>query len=180
MMIKANALTLPLPKIRVVLEVLFASLVIAFFAQVRIPYGPIPHTLQTFAVVLLALIMGPKKSMAACLCYLAEASIGLPVTAGLISNPLWFTGATGGFLIGFPVCAYIIGVVETMWKRKTLVTSFISTLVGQVVLFALGVSWLALFIGVEGAITYGLLPFILTSLIKNAAAVGLYHGAIRR
>lgn len=179
-MIKANALSIPLPKTRDVLEVLFASLVIAFFAQVRIPYGPIPHTLQTFAVCLIALIMTPRKSMAACLCYLAEATAGLPVTAGLTINPLWFTGMTAGFLFGFPVCAYVIGVVESMWSRKTFITSFVSTMVGQVALHTLGVLWLAYFIGIEGAITFGLLPFILTAIIKNAAAVGVYYGLFRR
>lgn len=179
-MIKANTLTLPVPTIRDMLEVLFASLVIAFFAQVRIPYGPIPHTLQTFAVVLIALIMGPKKSMAACLCYLAEATVGLPVTAGLVSKPLWFMGTTGGFLIGFPVCAYTIGMMETMWSKKTFITSFISSLVGQIVLHTIGVAWLSFFIGLEAAITFGLLPFILTALVKNAAAVGVYHGVFRK
>lgn len=179
-MIKAAVQSISLPKTRDIVEVLAASLVIAFFAQVRIPYGPIPHTLQTFAVFLIALMMSPKKSMAACLCYLAEATIGLPVTAGLVSNPLWFTGMTGGFLFGFPVAAYVTSSAEAMWKRKTFLTSFMSVTLGNIVLFALGVSWLAMFIGLEAAVTFGLMPFILTSILKNAAAAGIYHGIFKR
>jgi biotin transport system substrate-specific component len=179
-MIKAAVQAIPVPKTRDIIEVLLASLFIAFFAQVRIPYGPIPHTLQTFAVFLIALMMGPKKSMAACLCYLGEATLGLPVTAGLVSKPLWFTGMTGGFLFGFPVAAYVTSSMELMWKKRTFFTSFVSVTAGNIVLFALGVSWLAMFVGVQSAITFGLMPFILTSVIKNAAAAGVYHGIFKK
>lgn len=178
-MIKAAALSMPLPKIRDIIEVLLASLAIAFFAQVSIPYGPVPHTLQTFAIALLGLLMSPKKAAAACLCYLGEASLGLPVLAGFVSNPLWFTGMTTGFLIGFPASAYIISSVERMWKRKTFITSFISVMAGQTVLYVLGVTWLAVFIGFEAAIMFGLMPFILTELVKTAAAAGIYNGICR-
>lgn len=179
-MIKTLSLSLSRPNTRDIVEVLLASLVIVFFAQVRIPYGPIPHTLQTFAIFVLALMMSPKKAMAACLCYLGYATVGLPIISGLVSKPLWFLGTTGGFLFGFPVAAYVISTVNKMWSRRNFLTSFISIFVGQVVLFSMGVSWLALFIGLDAAITFGLVPFILTEAIKNLAAAGLVSAYEKR
>ncbi len=179
-MSKTIAIPLTKPKARDAIEVLFASLVIVFFAQVKIPYGPIPHTLQTFAVFLVALMMTPRKAAAACLCYLGYATLGLPVISGLVSNPMWLTGTTAGYLVGFPVAAYAIATVERMWGVRSYLTSFISILIGQVVLYTIGVTWLSFLIGTEGAVAFGLMPFLVPAFVKNMAAAGFYHLALRK
>jgi len=78
------------------------SVLIALSAQftVRLPFSPVPITGQTFAVLLLAALLGPARGVLCVLTYLAEGLLGLPVFAGAGSGPAWLLGATGGYLVG--------------------------------------------------------------------------------
>lgn len=151
---------------------LFAA-VIAVMAQISIPMPlGVPMTMQTFAITLAAVVLGSKLSAIATLVYLALGAVGVPVLANFSGGFDKFVGPTGGFLISFPLMAYIIGLgVE---HRDAFVTAVI---VGTVVNYVVGV---AMFVVVAHStvavgITACVLPFIPTAIIKAvlACAIGL-------
>jgi len=79
------------------------SILLAFLSQfsIPLPFTPVPVTLQTLGVFLLAGLLGPTKGFWSVLFYLVEGSIGLPVFAGGLAKPLWFISSTAGFLFAF-------------------------------------------------------------------------------
>ena len=88
---------------------LFAA-VIAVMAQISIPMPlGVPMTMQTFAITLAAVVLGSKLSAIATLVYLLLGAVGVPVLANFSGGIDKFVGPTGGFLISFPIMAYIIG-----------------------------------------------------------------------
>ena len=151
---------------------LFAA-VIAVMAQISIPMPlGVPMTMQTFAITLAAVVLGSKLSAIASLVYLALGAVGVPVLANFDK----FVGPTGGFLISFPLMAYIIGLgVE---HRDAFKGAFVTAvIVGTVVNYVVGV---AMFVVVAHStiavgITACVLPFIPTAIIKAvlACAIGL-------
>ena len=152
---------------------LFAA-VIAVMAQISIPMPlGVPMTMQTFAITLAAVVLGSKLSS---LVYLALGAVGVPVLANFSGGFDKFVGPTGGFLISFPLMAYIIGLgVE---HRNAFKGAFVTAVVvGTLVNYVVGV---ALFVvGAHSTIAVGIsacvLPFIPTAIIKAvlACAIGL-------
>ena len=136
---------------------LFAA-VIAVMAQISIPMPlGVPMTMQTFAITLAAVVLGSKLSAIASLVYLALGAVGVPVLANFSGGFDKFVGPTGGFLISFPLMAYIIGLgVEhrDAFKGAFVVVAHSTIAVG---------------------ITACVLPFIPTAIIKAvlACAIGL-------
>ena len=85
------------------------SLLIAISAQITVPMFPIPMTMQTFAVLTIAVVMGGRLGALSLLMYIAEGAMGLPVFAGGKGGLPVLMGPTGGYLIGFVISAYIVG-----------------------------------------------------------------------
>ena len=151
--------------------------VIAVMAQISIPMPlGVPMTMQTFAITLAAVVLGSKLSAIASLVYLALGAVGVPVLANFSGGFDKFVGPTGGFLISFPLMAYIIGLgVE---HRNAFKGAFVTAvIVGTVVNYVVGV---AMFVVVAHStivvgITACVLPFIPTAIIKAvlACAIGL-------
>ena len=108
----------------------------------------------------------------ALLLYLAEGAAGLPVFAGSASGIVYMLGPTGGYLVGFVVAAGVVGwLAERGWDRR-LVWTMLAMALGNVVIYALGVIWLAVFLGdLQDALIQGMLIFIPGDLIKIAVAV---------
>src|SRR5512133_2679495 len=145
--------------------VVSGSLLVALSAQVAIPlpFSPVPITGQTLA----ALLIG------ALLVYLAEGAIGLPVFAGGGVGLARLAGPTGGFLVGLVVAAYLVGALaERGWVRRP-ATTILAMLLGNVVIYAFGLAWLARFLGAGQVLAAGLLPFIPGDLLKLALAAAL-------
>ena len=150
---------------------LFAA-VIAVMAQISIPMPlGVPMTMQTFAITLAAVVLGAKLSALASLIYLILGAVGIPVLANFSGGFDKFVGPTGGFLISFPLMAFIIG-----WgveHRKDFKGAYVLALiVGTVVNYVVGV---ALFCAVtKGTVATGItacvLPFIPTAIIKAILA----------
>ena len=155
---------------------LFAA-VIAVMAQISIPMPMgVPMTMQTFAITLAAVVLGSKLSTISSLIYIIMGAVGLPVLANFSGGFDKFVGPTGGFLISFPLMAFIIG-----WgadHRKDFKGAYVIALVvGTVVNYVVGV---AMFVVVAHStiavgITACVLPFIPTAIIKAvlACAIGL-------
>jgi biotin transport system substrate-specific component len=158
-----------------VLLVLAGSALIALSAQVAVPlpFSPVPVTGQTFAVLLVGAALGRTRGSAAVLAYLAEGAAGLPVFAGGLAGPAVLLGPTGGYLFGFLPAAWICGALaERGWDRHLLGTLAAMT-AGDLAIFAVGVPWLARYVGAENAVAFGFAPFLVGNLAKIVLAAGV-------
>ncbi|NWG07816.1 MAG: biotin transporter BioY [Chloroflexi bacterium] len=149
------------------------SLLVAALAQVEIllPFTPVPITGQTFGVLLIGAALGSKRGAASLMLYLAEGAFGLPFFAGGVSGFGILTGATAGYLVGFIVAAYVIGLLAERGLERSVRTSMLPFLVGTVIIYAFGVAWLSVVLGGIGkAIAAGVLPFLIGDAVKLLAA----------
>ncbi|MBE9179600.1 biotin transporter BioY [Oculatella sp. LEGE 06141] len=156
------------------LLILGGSLLIGLSAQVAIPlpFSPVPITGQTFAVLLAGALLGSRRGSLCVLTYLAEGLAGLPVFVGT-GGIGHFLGPTGGYLIGFVVAAYAVGQLAERGWDKRFITSLLAMLLGNVVIYTVGLLWLSRFVGAERVLTLGLYPFVIGDLLKIALATGL-------
>ncbi len=152
-------------KVTTWMQVVVGSMLLALCAQISIPIQPVPMTLQTLALYLLATSLGGKKAAMAALLYLAEATVGLPVLAGGNINPLWMFGSSVGYLLSFPAAAYVIGSISQRHTPSSIRTA-LAIMSGQVIIYGLGALFLAQFIGTQLALTLGVLPFLAWDALK--------------
>jgi len=159
--------------LRDVTLIVLGALFVAALAQVEIPlpFTPVPITGQTFGVLLVGAALGSKRGAAALGFYLSLGMFGLPFFAGGAHGFSIVIGATGGYLIGFILAAYVIGrLAERGWERSVR-TSLVPFLVGTVIIYVCGVAWLAVLLGsFSKAIAAGLLPFLIGDVVKLIAA----------
>ena len=150
--------------------------VIAIMAQISIPMPlGVPMTMQTFAITLAAIILGAKLSTISSLIYILLGAIGLPVLAGFSGGISKFVGPTGGFLISFPIMAFIIGYAVD--HRTAFKGAFVVGLIaGTVVNYIVGIAMFCILTQSSVAVgfTACVLPFIPTAIIKAilAALIG--------
>jgi len=145
-------------------------------AEIRLPFTPVPVTLQPLAVFLVGAALGSRRGALAMLAYLAEGALGLPFFAGGAAGPQHLMGPTGGYLAGFVAAAAVIGwFAERGWDR-TPVRAFAAMLLGSVALFGCGLAQLSFFVGPQLAVQQGLVPFIAGDLLKMALAAALLPG----
>lgn len=157
--------------LRDLLLIVAGSLLVAAFAQIEIPLQPVPITGQTFAVLLVGAALGSKRGAASLGLYLAEGALGLPFFSGGAAGLTHITGATGGYLVGFVVAAFVIGLLAERGLEKSVRTSLIPFFVGTLIIYVCGVTWLAVVLGsFSDALALGLLPFLVGDAIKLVAA----------
>jgi biotin transport system substrate-specific component len=143
--------------------IVLGALFVAIFAQVKIPlpFTPVPLTGQTFAVLLVAAALGSKRGAASMAFYIALGAFGLPFFAGGASGVTYLSGATLGYLIGFVITAYVVGLLAERGLERSVRTSVIPFLVGTIIIYACGVAWLTIVLGsFSKAIALGLTPFL--------------------
>ena len=157
--------------------VVAASLFVALCARATVPllFTPVPLTLQNFGVLTVGLLLGSRRGFAALTLYLIEGAFGLPVFSPAIlgSGIAHLVGPTGGFLMAYPLVAFIAGYIYEHSSRR-FGWAALSAVAAEVVLFAGGLSWLAVLThSVSLAIRYGLYWFVFAEVIKvlMAAAV---------
>lgn len=150
--------------------ILAGSLLIALTAQIEIPMWPVPITGQTFGVLLVGALLGSRRGALGVLTYLAYGFIGLPVFAGGAAGIARLFGPTGGYLLGFVATAFVVGwLSERGWDRRTLTTAA-AMVVGNLVIYTFGVTWLSTFVGWETAVNVGLVRFLVGDAVKIALA----------
>ena len=144
------------------------SLLVAISAQISIPlwFTPVPITGSTLGVLLVGAALGSRRGALAVLLYLIEGVLGLPFFAGGGAGWPVLTGPTGGYLLGFVVAAYVVGLMaERGWDRRFW-TAAMAMLVGELVIYLFGVPWLAYFVGAGDALPKGMFPFIPGDIVK--------------
>lgn len=170
------------------LDVAFAGVSIALMAvsaYITVPLGPVPFTLQTAVVVLVALTSSPGRAAAIMGGYLALGIVGVPVFSGGGSGMGVLVGPTGGFLVGF-----LVGAPFASWvsSRLRLRSRAWGDAAGAVIVLAavylMGSAWLAHVLGVSYAqgVAVGVLPFVLPDVAKALlaiAAAAAVRGAVR-
>lgn len=150
-------------------------------AQISFKIGdnPVPFTLQTLSVLLVGAALGSVRGMLSMALYIV-AGIALPVYSNGAHGIGELLGATGGYLFGFVVAAYLVGLLAEAKFSSHVVKMFVSSLVGTAAIYALGVSVLSLTV-FKGdfalGIKYGLLPFLAWDAVKAAVAAGLVPAA---
>ncbi len=148
------------------------ALFLAASAQIAIPVpgSPVPVTGQTLGVLLIGASYGSGIGLATFAVYLLAGIAGAPVFAGASFGIEKVTGATGGYLIGMLVATYILGLLAKRRLDQRFLTSLPSMLLGNVIIFSFGITWLHHFTGKDWTwtINAGLTPFIFGEILKIA------------
>jgi len=154
--------------------VICGSLILCLSAQVKVylPISPVPITGQTFAVLMLAALLGSRLGVLAIIAYLMEGVAGLPVFVGGIGLSA-LIGPTGGYLMGFVAVAYVVGKLAEMGWDRRVSTTILAMLAGEFVLYTFGVCWLAVMTNIRTALVIGLYPFIVGDILKTALAAAV-------
>jgi len=161
--------------------VIAASFFVALCARVTVPlpFTPVPLTLQNFGVLAVGLLLGSRRGFAALSLYLVEGAFGLPVFSPAIlgTGIAHLLGPTGGFLMVYPLVAFVAGRIyerRSEHSSRRFAWAALASVAAELVLFAGGLSWLAVLThSVSLALRYGLYWFVFAEVIKvlMAAAV---------
>ena len=158
--------------------IIVGSLLIGLCAQVkiRLPFSPVPVTLQTFAVLIIGALLGSRRGGLCVLAYITEGAAGLPVFAAGAGLTV-LSGPTGGYLVGFIAAACITGLLaEKGWDRQV-ATTVLAMLLGNASIYVFGLLWLSCLLGAKMVLTAGLYPFIIGDCLKiSLAAIILPSG----
>jgi biotin transport system substrate-specific component len=186
-----SALTAPrvladaLPRVRArdAALVLAGALLTALCAQIAIylPGDPVPMTGQTFAVLLTGAALGANRGASAQGLYVGLGLVGLPVYADGESGPNVVFGATGGYLVGFIIAAWLVGRLASAGLDRSPFSALPVFALGSMIIFAIGVPWLAVAeeLSLGRAVELGFVPFIPGGVVKAVAAAALLPAAWR-
>jgi biotin transport system substrate-specific component len=152
---------------------ILGSIFLALLSQIAIPlpFTPIPMTLQTLGVFLLGGTLGGRRAAYAVLAYLTQGCCGLPVFAGGVTNPLWFLDYKAGYLIAFVAAAFVIGKMLEKRSSASFIFILFSIALGQMIILGTGMAWLSLYVGINKAFMFGVVPFLSGAVIKSIAGV---------
>ena len=155
------------------LAVLAGIALLTVSAHIKIPFHPVPLTMQTLIVLGIGMTYGARLGGITLLSYLAAGFIGLPVFAGG-AGMVYMMGPTGGYLAGFFAAAVVLGALAERGWARSWVTTAAAMLIGNVIIYLLGVGWLTSLIGWDKAVQFGLLPFLYGDALKLIiAALGV-------
>ena len=153
--------------IKYILIIFLGSILLTISSKIKIPFYPVPMTMQTFVVLFLGMLFGYKLGLATVSLYLVEGIIGLPVFSNYPEKGIgivYFTGPTMGYLIGFLFATFLAGYFN--FKGNVLI-NFIKLLISVSTIYILGIFWLGTLIGWDKPIMQlGAYPFMLAELFK--------------
>ena len=147
--------------------IFFGSLILAISAKIKIPFYPVPMTMQTFVVLFLGMTFGYKIGVATVSLYLLEGIVGLPVFSNSPERGVglvYFTGPTMGYLIGFISACFLASFIK---KSDNYFIIFLRLILSVSTIYILGILWLGMLIGWDKPlIELGLIPFLIAELFK--------------
>ena len=152
---------------RIILVTILGTLLLTVSAKIKIPFYPVPMTMQTFVILLIGITLGSKIGLLTVTLYLFEGIIGLPVFANSPEKGIgiaYFIGPTMGYLIGFLVAVYFAGLFK---YEKGIINTFLKLIFSVSFIYILGLIWLGTLIGWDKPIfKLGAQPFLLAELFK--------------
>ena len=144
-------------------------------AKLKIPFYPVPMTMQTFVVLVIGMAFGWRLGSAAIIAYLIAGAMGLPVFSGTPEKGIglaYMMGPTGGYLLGFVLAAAVSGFLAARGWDRRVGTTLIAMVVGNVVIYVPGLIWLGTLVGWDKPVlAWGLSPFLMGDLAKIALAM---------
>ena len=154
--------------------VLSGVIFLSIMSQLIIPlyFTPVPISLGSFGIMLVALLYGRKLGTATVISYVAAGSLGAPIFAGFKAGSLF--SPTGGYIIGYIVAAVILGYLSDKGIAKSYVKTFLSLLLVSIIIFILGALVLMLFVPIKNVFMAGVFPFIPGDMIKVIVATLLF------
>ena len=155
--------------IKLLLIVFLGSVILAISSKVKIPFYPVPMTMQTFVVLFLGISFGYKVALASVSLYLIEGIIGLPVFSNSPEKGVglvYFTGPTMGYLIGFLSACFLASYIKI---NDNYFLIFVKLIMSVSTIYVLGILWLGMLIGWDKPIIQlGVMPFLLAEIFKIA------------
>ncbi|MCB0280759.1 MAG: biotin transporter BioY [Calditrichaeota bacterium] len=148
------------------LAIALAGLIVSSKISIELSFSPVPITLQSFAILLIALLFDRTQGLIIILTYLLLGIIGIPVFAGDKSGLEVLIGPTGGFLIGFIVVIYLLSLIRGPLSHVSVFESFGLFLIGHLVISFCGLLVLYFHVG-NRFLEYGLYPFLPGILFKS-------------
>ena len=147
--------------------IILGSIILTVSAKIKIPFYPVPMTMQTFMVLFLGISLGYKIAVITVFVYLLEGVLGIPVFSNSPEKGvglIYFTGPTMGYLIGFLLAAFFSGYLNF---QTNIISIFIKLLFSVFFIYLFGIVWLGILIGWEKPIfEIGVKPFIYAELFK--------------
>ena len=142
---------------------------------VRLPYTPVPVTMQTLFVVLAGMVLGPRDGFYAMISYLVVGLAGAPVFAHFSFGPAVIAGPTGGYLLAFPVAALVAGSIFRLFGRGR-VAVLTAALSGTSLILVAGTLYLSVFTGLSigRAVFLGITPFLAGACVKSVGAMMIF------
>ena len=153
--------------LKYILLVFIGSIILTISAKIKVPFYPVPMTMQTFVVIFIGMAYGWKLGLATVSAYLFEGIFGLPVFSNSPEKGVgivYFTGPTMGYLIGFLLATFLAGYLDL---KTNIVSIFLKLILSVSVIYILGLIWLGTLIGWDKPIfQLGAAPFLLAELFK--------------
>ena len=153
--------------LKTLLAIVLGSVALTISAKIKIPFYPVPMTMQTFMVLFLGISLGYKTGIASVALYLFEGIMGLPVFSNSPEKGvglIYFTGPTMGYLIGFLTASYLASKINT---NDNFLLVFLKLIIATSTIYILGLLWLGTLIGWEKPIfSLGAKPFLLAEFFK--------------
>ena len=155
--------------IKSLIIIFFGSVVLAISAKIKIPFYPVPMTMQTFVVLFLGISLGYKVAIATVGLYLFEGIMGLPVFSNSPEKGVglvYFTGPTMGYLIGFLTACFLASFIKL---NDNYFIIFSKLILSVSTIYIFGILWLGVLIGWDKPIIeLGVMPFLLAEIFKIA------------
>ena len=147
--------------------IFFGSIILAISSKIKIPFYPVPMTMQTFVVMFLGISFGYKIALATVTLYLLEGILGLPVFSNSPERGVglsYFTGPTMGYLLGFLTASFLASLIK---KDDNYFLIFLKLIFSVSTIYLLGILWLGTVIGWDKPIfELGVMPFLLAEFFK--------------
>lgn len=166
--------------IKIIIFALIGSILLTISAKIKIPFYPVPMTMQTFIVLFLGISFGYKVGVLSVVFYLIEGIMGLPVFSNSPEKGIglaYFVGPTMGYLIGFIFACLIAGIFK---YDKNHILNFLKIIIATSVIYILGILWLGNLIGWDKPILeFGVYPFLYAELFKILLLTALVNKIIK-
>ena len=166
-------------KVTLIKQVAAVALLIVA-SKISFSIGPVPLTMQTFAVALIGAVLGSRQGAMAVTAFLALGLAGLPVFATPLCGPAAFFGPTAGYLVIFPFAAALAGFFASKgWTGSHAFKAFLGQFIVNLLIIGFGTLWLCFTLGAEKAWLVGFVPFIAGAFLKSVlGAAVLFSGSL--